>query len=128
MAAVELFYYNDIDVLVWPAIGMRFKAVSGTSKGQHAPLPPGKYTVLRREIVDTNDPPFVDKITKKGFFVPVVPLFSTTRGQNGRLGIHPDGRYPGTEGCIGIAAGESHHFYDAFKQLAANAVVTLEVY
>ena len=93
-------------------------------------LPAGLYTISRREITKyTNSisSPFRDK-TGKGFFVPIYPKFSTTRGKNGRLGIHPDGNKPGTDGCIGLKEHNAKSFYDAIASTSPAAIITLQVF
>lgn len=113
-------------ILSWPNFGS-WEATSGPF-GRGA-LPAGLYTVSRREITDYTSktkPPFRDK-TGKGFFIPIYPQFPATRGTNARLGIHPDGNVPGTDGCIGIKGGKAKSFYDAIASTPPGANITLLV-
>ncbi len=115
-------------VLTWDKKSLKWQAVSGPFGA--GSLPAGLYEVSRREITDyTNkvSKPFRDK-TNKGFFIPIYPKFQTNRGKNGgRLGIHPDGNTPGTEGCIGLTDSTTKTFHSAIASTAASAKLTLLV-
>lgn len=124
----DLIFNKSTGQLSWPAIGKYWGARSGPY-GLGA-LPSGKYTVGRREITDYTSSigvAFKDQ-TGKGFFVPIYPNFSTTRGSSGgRLGIHPDGNVPGTQGCIGLTDHDTYSFYDAVRNTSASVNLMLEV-
>ena len=124
----NLIFDRSLGLLYWSSTGESWNAVSGPFyPGQR---PPGLYTVGRREITDYTasiKPAFQDK-TGRGFFIPIYPRFSTSRGKiGGRLGIHPDGNLPGTEGCIGLTGDNTRSFYDAIGKTATDATITLEV-
>lgn len=88
-------------------------------------LPEGPYLILRgqQSNLEPTGKASLDALyekmfvpgTKRGWFVPLRPLFYTERGtpERGRFGIHPDGEFPGTNGCIGIFSGD----YDRLFQL-----------
>lgn len=108
--------------LVWG--GSSWSAVSGPHGNGKAPA--GLYTVERRKITPLSSKMakgFLDPKTGKGFFVPITPSFSSSRSG---LGIHPDGKPPGTKGCIGITS-NSRGFYDKIRKTASGATLTLEV-
>lgn len=121
MPSPQIFFNRNMRLLVWPAFGT-WDAASGSRSGANE-LPPGLYAVDRPGLAhytNSADLPggFKDNQTGYGFFVPMYPLFATTRGQyGGRLGIHPDGKPPGTAGCIGIK-NNSKSFYDAVYSVA----------
>lgn len=75
--------------------------------GNKSPLPPGKYSIDRYGIARA---PFDDPELGKGFWVPVVPLFTTNRSA---LGFHQDPSWgklngeSGTSGCIGLESPEA---------------------
>ncbi len=123
----DMTFKRTSGVLSWTGKG-RWDAVSGPhGKGK---LPIGTYRVSRREIT-----PYSSTIglgykdaTGKGFFIPIYPQFQTDRGKtDGRLGIHPDGNIPGTNGCIGIRS-NAKSFYDAIAASASDSNLTLEVF
>lgn len=121
----NMTFKRNSGILSWAGKG-RWDAVSGPhGKGK---LEPGLYNVSRREVSQ-----YTSKIgagfrdgSGKGFFIPIYPQFSTSRGQNGRLGIHPDGNVYGTNGCIGIRT-NAKSFYDCIAASAADSKLTLEV-
>jgi len=46
----------------------------------------------------------------------IEPTFETHRGKkDGRLGIHPDGNVPGTEGCIGVTSSDTSDLYQTLQ-------------
>ena len=121
----DLTFKRKAKVLTWTGKG-RWDAGSGPfGEGE---LPKGIYRVSRREVTAySNDIPkgFRDQ-SGKGFFIPIYPQFETSRGKNGRLGIHPDGNVKGTNGCIGIRS-NAKSFYDAIAASASDSLLTLEV-
>jgi len=125
----DLYFYRSLETLAWPSFGGHWNAKSGPwGLGE---LPPGLYTVGRREITDYTsaiDSAYKDKTTGQGFFVPIYPQFSTSRGKSGRLGIHPDGNVSGTEGCIGLALGDTRSFWDTIRSTPPSATIVLQVY
>lgn len=78
-----------------------YEVVSG-GYGKGA-IPDGQYDIMIYKAVEgdkTNmKSGFMNDLTGKGWFLPLVAKFSTTR--NG-FGIHPDGNLPGTKGCVGL--------------------------
>lgn len=123
----DLIYNRSLRQLSWPAKGKQWVAKSGPWGA--GVLPAGIYDVSRRELTQytmSTRPAFKDK-TGKGFFLPIYPKFNTNRGTNGRLGIHPDGNKPGTEGCIGLQDGNTRPFYDAIISIPVTTRLTLEV-
>lgn len=74
--------------------------------GNKSPLPIGTYRILRSEIYG---PPFELPELGNGYWIPIVPLFSTGRSA---LGIHQDPSWgktngeSGTSGCIGVRTKE----------------------
>lgn len=130
MPSPQIFFNRNMRLLVWPAFGT-WDAASGSRSGANE-LPPGLYAVDRPGLAhytNSADLPggFKDDQTGYGFFVPMYPLFATTRGQyGGRLGIHPDGKPPGTAGCIGIK-NDAKSFYDAVYFVAGGAALILQV-
>ena len=64
--------------------------------GNHAPLPPGAYSVGSPIKLHSGDLYEIGR----SWFIPVDPLFGTTRGH---FGIHEDVSLDGTAGCIGLA-------------------------
>jgi hypothetical protein len=112
-------------VLSWTGKG-RWDAISGPFG--HGELPKGLYVVSRREITpySSNIGAGYQDQNGKGFFIPIYPQFETFRGQNGRLGIHPDGSVKGTKGCIGIRS-NAKTFYDVIAATATDSKLTLEV-
>lgn len=117
---------KNTGILTWSGFGT-WQATTGPY-GRGA-LSSGSYIVSRREITAYTKAikkGFRDK-TGKGFFIPIYPKFSTTRGSNGRLGIHPDGNIPGTSGCIGLKGHSTRSFYDAVSSTTPSAVILLEV-
>jgi hypothetical protein len=125
----DLYFDRALGLLTWPAKGLSWNAVSGINNRKY--LPSGLYKLNRRGISEYTANigiPFQDK-TGKGFFLPLVPLFATDRGKiNGRLGIHPDGNVPGTEGCIGLTDPNTKNFYDAIGTTAPSARITLKAF
>jgi hypothetical protein len=75
--------------------------------GNKAPLPKGTYGIDAYGIAG---PPFSDSELGKGFWVPIVPLFSTRRSD---LGFHQDPSWgkmngeSGTSGCIGLESADA---------------------
>jgi hypothetical protein len=124
----DLIYTKATGLLVWPAKSGKWKAKSGPY-GLGA-LPSGIYTLGRTEITSytTSIGSAFKDGTGKGFFIPIYPGFTTTRGSTGgRLGIHPDGNVPGTAGCIGITDRDTSSFFNTIKSTPINASITLEV-
>jgi len=121
----DLTFKRSSKVLSWTGKG-QWDAVSGPF-GEGV-LPKGLYKVSRREITSYSGsiPKGFRDSSGKGFFIPIYPQFETSRGKNGRLGIHPDGSVKGTKGCIGIRS-NSKAFYDAIAASAADSNLTLEV-
>jgi len=84
-------------------------------------LPKGSYTVHPKHVVEKN----LDLSMKTGtteFFIPITPDFHTERGttkpgQEGSLGIHPDGNVLGTEGCIGLPADDAASFWRQWESI-----------
>lgn len=127
MPSPQIFFNRSIHLLVWPAFGV-WDAVSGSRSGANE-LPPGMYAIDRPGLTAYTSAipnPFRDQ-TGQGFFVAIYPLFNTTRGQTGgRLGIHPDGNVPGTDGCIGIK-NDAKSFYDALRSVGGGTALILQV-
>lgn len=101
----------------WPGIS------GGFGRGR---APAVLYRVERRQIVPMSAgiaPGFRDPTTGMGFFVPITPLFPTTRSG---LGIHPDGNPPGTQGCIGLTA-RTAAFYNRIRNTPVSANLRLRV-
>ena len=63
---------------------------------RRAPLPPGAYSV--GDPIKLHDGDLYE--IGRSWFIPVDPLFGTTRGH---FGIHEDVSSDGTAGCIGLA-------------------------
>ncbi|MEJ2046069.1 MAG: hypothetical protein P8X74_22950 [Reinekea sp.] len=124
----DLYFDISDQSLTWPAKGLSWKAESGPHGD--AELPPGMYLLGRREIsqfTKSIDKAYKDNATGYGFFIPIYPQFETDRGRKGgRLGIHPDGNIPGTEGCIGLKA-STKAFYDVIGSTAPSAIISLKV-
>lgn len=91
-----LIYHKKDNSLRWGKD--HYHAVSGPYG--LGPLPDGYYDVLTRHVVTGRmDAPYQDPKTGLAFFIPIQPLFDTSRSG---FGIHPDGNTPGTLGCIGL--------------------------
>lgn len=120
----DLVFDRKKNILKWLAKGKEWGARSGPWGA--GVLPAGVYDISRREITQYTTlagKAFKDS-TGKGFFLPIYPpIFKTSRGSNGRLGIHPDGNKPGTEGCIGLTDTNTKSFYDAI----ANSPVAIKL-
>jgi len=124
----DLTFTKSTSLLAWPAAGGQWSARSGPFG--LGVLPSGVYAVGRNEVTDytTSIGAAFQDGTGNGFFVPIYPGFSTTRGSiGGRLGIHPDGNVPGTAGCIGITEHDASSFHDAISNTPANVSLTIEV-
>lgn len=78
--------------------GQEFIAISGG--GGKGPLPAGKYKIQRAFDVDNTNPKrdayMLDGLA---FFSRLDPTFKTDRTF---LGVHADGKAPGTLGCVGL--------------------------
>lgn len=77
--------------------GKKFKATSGGTKGA-MPLPAGWYICSKFWDRDVSKVPTMEK-HGVCYSVNLEPLFPTSRTL---LRIHPDGKLPGTQGCIGV--------------------------
>ena len=105
----ELVFKRKAGTLTWGAT--RFKAVSGPhGKG---PLPLGQYEIRTRHVVANRSMSnsYEDKATGNRWFIPIEPLFNTTRDG---FGIHPDGNMPGTLGCIGLTSTDANGFWTSW--------------
>lgn len=93
-------------ILTWGAT--HYTATSGPH-GKGA-LPLGGYTIKVRHAVVGNHlaSGFKDNMTGNSWFIPLDPLFSTTRHG---FGIHPDGNAPGTKGCVGLTGVDAGNFW-----------------
>lgn len=94
-----------------------YKAVSGPhGKGR---LPAGNYDVQIRNVVTGHglSQSFRDQ-NGIAWFIPINPLFSTTRDG---LGIHPDGGVPGTLGCIGLTGADATKFWSRWISIVLEA-------
>jgi hypothetical protein len=93
--------------------GQSWKAVSGPfGRGR---LSIGGYVL--GEIVDVNPPGYrkgaFEDVAGNALFCPLKPISGSDRK---RLGIHPDGNIPGTEGCIGITELDTRNLYLKLKR------------
>jgi RHS repeat-associated protein len=84
------------------------------------PLPQGDYTLsgppLPVDPTASENAPYCDP-SDNCWFQPLKPNFDTDRGKKGgRLGIHPDGNKPGTEGCIGVTTEDTKDLYNFLKK------------
>lgn len=93
-------------ILTWGAT--HYTATSGPH-GKGA-LPLGGYTIKVRHTVVGNHlaSGFKDNMTGNSWFIPLDPVFSTTRSG---FGIHPDGNIPGTLGCVGLTGIDAGNFW-----------------
>lgn len=91
----------------------RWTAVSGRA-GTYEPIPIGWYLCTNFR-VRTKEAMMIGDI---GFSVNLDPLFKTTRTL---LRIHPDGKLPGTQGCIGVNDPNLQDCFDTLKALLPNA-------
>lgn len=91
----DLYFYRSLETLAWPSFGGHWKAKSGPwGLGE---LPPGLYTVGRREITDYTsaiDNAYKDKTTGQGFFVPIYPQFLQAVANPEGLVSTPMAMYP----------------------------------
>ena len=101
----KLVYSKALNKVTWGEHS--YKAITGGfGKG---PLPSGKYKVeVRHVVVNLSGSGFQDNLTKKSWFIPITPSFSTPRDG---FGIHPDGSPKGTKGCIGLQGRDSERFW-----------------
>ena len=65
---------------------------------------------------------FVDPSNGRGWYLPLVPKFSTSRHG---FGIHPDGNLPGTKGCLGLQGKDIWRFWDKWNRTPMNMRPTL---
>ena len=101
----ELTYNRKTGTLTWGAT--HFKAISGPYGNGALPL--GKYDIQVRKVVDGGlSHRYQDKVTGNSWFIPIKPLFSTTRDG---FGIHPDGNVTGTKGCVGLTPTDANSFW-----------------
>ena len=124
----QLIYKISTKTLTWTSKNEKWSAVSGPHG--LGSLPTGSYDILRRKATAYSSKikrSFQDE-TGKGFFIPIIPKFDTTRGKegDGRFGIHPDGGVSGTLGCIGITK-EAASFYEAFASTPLNIKLVVKV-
>ena len=91
----------------------------GYGKGQ---IPDGVYIIEVRKVVVGNDTTmqsgFVNPSTKRGWFIPLTPKFTTNRHG---FGIHPDGNLPGTKGCLGLQGDDIKKFWDKWMRTPINS-------
>lgn len=84
----------------------------------------GRYRAFRKRLVfPIRDPEMTDS---KGlaWFQCIQPMFKSTRTG---IGIHPDGRYPGTHGCIGLEDSDTRGWLRAFQEIDDDAYVVVVV-
>lgn len=119
--------YFDVDLrsgnqaqglLHWSDKKLSSRAVSGTTNNFLA-LPNGQYLVKKKGYLDKTDQAFCDA---KGscWFQYIEPQFATDRKN---LGIHPDGKPPGTAGCIGLKCEDSQEWRKAFAALSEDQIL-----
>lgn len=99
--------------------GKQWKAISGPHG--NGKLEPGKYIIEKP--IRTNQHGMVDK-TGFGWKAQINPQFKTNRTL---LRIHPDGAEPGTQGCIGIAKGQTESTQDVYAALMGSNDLNLIV-
>jgi hypothetical protein len=84
------------------------------------PLPNGEYEVKTRNAVtgDLLSSSYENSLTSNRWFIPITPLFGTTRHG---FGIHPDGNVTGTKGCIGLTGSEAGSFWRRWMNIPLSA-------
>lgn len=106
----EISYNIKKGQLTWGAT--HYTAVSGPH-GQGS-LPIGSYTIeIRHAVINHPSTSYTDSITNNNWFIPITPLFNTTRRG---FGIHPDGNIPGTLGCIGLTGIDAGNFWTIWNK------------
>lgn len=80
-------------------------------------IPDGMYTIEVYRAVEGDKSSmssgFVNPLTGRGWFLPLVAKFSTTRHG---FGIHPDGNLPGTKGCVGLQGKDVRRFWSKWTK------------
>lgn len=86
------------------------------------PLPSGMYYTDKKLLSMARNPRYNRSVfrDRKRFywFLPIVQFCpKPKRGDRGDFGIHPDGKPPGTKGCIGLTASNTKPIFDALSKL-----------
>ena len=112
----ELEFILSSGILKWNEQSYSARS-GGFGKG---PLPTGKYTVDVKHAVESKNlgSGFLDPLSKKRWFIPIEPDFTTDRK---KLGIHPDGPPAGTEGCIGLKGASANLFFTKWNRTSISS-------
>ena len=101
--SVELVVNGQAKEKIDALIGRADRQLSNrNAAGSKSPLPPGTYRI---DLVGIEKGPFPDPEVGRGYWVPIFPLFPTSRSF---LGLHQDPSWgklngeSGTSGCIGV--------------------------
>lgn len=104
---VELVVNDKVVDYVDALIGRSYRQNSNRNiSGNKSPLPIGTYSI---DSLGISKAPFDDPELGRGYWIPIIPLFSTGRSV---LGIHQDPSWgktngeSGTSGCIGLKSAE----------------------
>ena len=105
----KLTFDKPSGTLIWGIT--KYPAVSGPhGKGE---LPSGTYTVKTRHVVEGVGLGSAYRVMDTAFFIPISPEIDTKRSG---FGIHPDGRVPGTLGCIGLKGTAAAAFWKRWNE------------
>lgn len=109
----KIKFKQRVDGELWVG-GNKFYGVSGSIS--YFPLPKGIYECRNLRRRPDNSAMWSGQDPTKGWSLDLIPTFGSIRAL---LRIHPDGKLPGTKGCIGIVGGhkETEKCFFALKTL-----------